>query len=132
MRLAEYCALLDERAPLANRLTKRAIAHATAIELATVEDPRAIREVLDALAFSTRLWIARRRPACRATPLPRPTSAPDRHRTRRAPRPRSIRTASGGVAALVSRLSSALPLRQRSHLTIASPLVYHDGGRGGA
>ena len=53
MRLAEYCALLDERAPLANRLTKRTIAHATAIELATVEDPRAIREVLDALAFST-------------------------------------------------------------------------------
>ena len=29
-RLAEYCALLAERAPLANRLTKRAIARATA------------------------------------------------------------------------------------------------------
>ena len=32
-RLAEYCARLAERAPLANRLTKRAIAHATAIDL---------------------------------------------------------------------------------------------------
>lgn len=32
-RLAEYCALLAERAPLANRLTKRGIARATAIDL---------------------------------------------------------------------------------------------------
>jgi 2-(1,2-epoxy-1,2-dihydrophenyl)acetyl-CoA isomerase len=32
-RLAEYTALLAERAPLANRLTKRAIARATAIDL---------------------------------------------------------------------------------------------------
>ena len=32
-RLAEYCALFAERAPLANRLTKRAIARATAIDL---------------------------------------------------------------------------------------------------
>ena len=33
VRLAEYCALLAERAPLANRLTKRGIARATAIDL---------------------------------------------------------------------------------------------------
>ena len=32
-RLAEYCALLAERAPIANRLTKRGIARATAIDL---------------------------------------------------------------------------------------------------
>ena len=32
-RLAEYCAQLAERAPLANRLTKRGIARATAIDL---------------------------------------------------------------------------------------------------
>lgn len=32
-RLGEYCALLAERAPLANRLTKRGIARATAIDL---------------------------------------------------------------------------------------------------
>jgi 2-(1,2-epoxy-1,2-dihydrophenyl)acetyl-CoA isomerase len=32
-RLMEYCALLAERAPLANRLTKRGIARATAIDL---------------------------------------------------------------------------------------------------
>jgi 2-(1,2-epoxy-1,2-dihydrophenyl)acetyl-CoA isomerase len=33
-RLAEYCARLAERAPLASRLTKRAVARATAIDLA--------------------------------------------------------------------------------------------------
>jgi 2-(1,2-epoxy-1,2-dihydrophenyl)acetyl-CoA isomerase len=33
VRLAEYCALLAERAPLAARLTKRAVARATAIDL---------------------------------------------------------------------------------------------------
>ena len=32
-RLAEYCAVLAERAPIANRLTKRGIARATAIDL---------------------------------------------------------------------------------------------------
>ena len=32
-RLAEYCALLAERAPIASRLTKRGIARATAIDL---------------------------------------------------------------------------------------------------
>jgi 2-(1,2-epoxy-1,2-dihydrophenyl)acetyl-CoA isomerase len=32
-RLAEYCALLAERAPLASRLTKRGIVRATGIDL---------------------------------------------------------------------------------------------------
>ena len=32
-RLAEYCGLLAERAPIASRLTKRAVARATAIDL---------------------------------------------------------------------------------------------------
>jgi 2-(1,2-epoxy-1,2-dihydrophenyl)acetyl-CoA isomerase len=34
-RLAEYCALLADRAPIANRLTKRGVARATAIDLET-------------------------------------------------------------------------------------------------